>query len=128
MTSLKKSLKLDEAGNFVVNKDGKPEFVEHKENFAQVIRNILLTVKGSDMLAPWFGNDFLINVANNLGVDPMYYLEMSIRKALLPENEPRIKELEDLQIEHIEDRSYRVRCTVKSIYDTRTTLESRLML
>jgi len=124
--SLKKSLKLDEAGNTVLNKDGKFEWVEEKENFAQVIKNILLTIQGSDMLAPWFGNSLLPSIANSTQVPPELFIEMCIRKALLPENEPRIKETEQLFVEEVEDRTYKVLLTVRSIYDNRTTIESRL--
>ncbi|MHA1277378.1 MAG: hypothetical protein ACTSQ8_09325 [Candidatus Helarchaeota archaeon] len=128
MSSLKKSFKLDDAGNIEMDKDGKIKWVEEKENFTQVIRNILLTIKGEDILAPWFGNSFVSMVINSKEANPETYLEMCIRTALLPENEPRIKEIEELYIEQIEDRTFKVRLTVRSIRDNRTSLESRLML
>lgn len=126
---LKKSLKLDEAGNFVIDKDGKHVLVQGKENFAQVIRNILLTIKGSDFLAPWYGNDFLPFVSlSRGGIRAESYLEICIRKALLPENEPRIKEISELYIESIEERTYKVRLTVVDITSNRNSIETRLML
>ncbi|MHC1591767.1 MAG: hypothetical protein ACXQS8_06760 [Candidatus Helarchaeales archaeon] len=128
MPSLKKSFKLDEAGNIEMDKDGKIKWVEEKENFAQVIKNILLTIKGEDLISPWFGNNFIQMIASSRLANPEVYLEMSIRSALLPENEPRIKEIEELYIERIDDRSFKVRLTVRSIYDDRTSIESRLML
>lgn len=127
-TSLKKAFKLDDAGNVVINKDYKVEWVEEKANFAQVIRNILLTITGEDFLAPWMGNDLLVDLSLARRVPPALYIEECIRKALLPEKEPRIKEIEELFIEEIEDRVWTVRLTVRDIYNDRTTVESRLMI
>jgi len=127
--SLKWSWKLDNAGNFEMNKDGKIKTVEEKENFSQVIVNILQTIQGSDILSPWFGNPLLNGVASRRNIrDPTVYIESSIRKALLPENEPRIKEIEELYIEEIVDRTYKINLTVIDIYGTRTQIESRLMV